>query len=216
MRRAPLHVSSSRPSVRCCPLRLTMFGCGIELREKIKTGRGKADNSEKKKQELGRRARTRDEVYKSEEKRVGTAEKEPRRANRHTTLTGATPLDFERHSFKMARSVFLLALCATLLLLLASFGSARVQAAASSEAASDVVVLTDSNFDELTATGSWIIEFYGGAHTRTRQETTGGMRTEAHSTCSVVALSLCSSVVRSVASRQSARAEVVSLTVSVH
>ncbi len=75
--------------------------------------------------------------------------------------------------------MLLLALCATLLLL-SSSGSARVQAAASSEAASDVVLLTDSNFDELTATGSWIIEFYGGAHTRTMQEATGGMRTGAH------------------------------------
>jgi hypothetical protein len=29
------------------------------------------------------------------------------------------------------------------------------------EESSDVVVLTDANFDQLTATGSWMLEFYG-------------------------------------------------------
>jgi len=71
----------------------------------------------------------------------------------------------------MRRSVLSLPLvaCAALLLCLlapafASASSAAAAAAASSASAplpSEVVVLTDENFDELTSAGSWLLEFYG-------------------------------------------------------
>jgi len=72
----------------------------------------------------------------------------------------------------MRRSVLSCTLAACVALLLCCFAapaSTSAAAAASSIPAplpSEVVVLTDANFDELTSSGSWLLEFYG--HTQAK------------------------------------------------
>ena len=58
----------------------------------------------------------------------------------------------------------------------ASSAASAASASASAPQPSEVVVLTDENFDELTSAGSWLLEFYGQRRWREERNSNVGSK----------------------------------------